>query len=46
VRINDSYSNACYTICGLPHGSVLGPFFVLAYVNDIAESIESLIIVR
>jgi len=41
VRINDSFSNACFTNCGIPQGSVLGPLFFLIYVNDVAESIES-----
>jgi len=32
LRINNSYSNVCYTICGVPQGFVLGPLLFPANV--------------
>ena len=36
ARINDSFSNACYTNCGVPQDSDLGPvLFLIQYMSTI-----------
>ena len=41
VSIENKYSSISKILCGVPHGSILGPLLFLIYANDMKEAVSS-----
>ena len=44
VTFNHQYSNILAVECGVPQGLILGPLFVLIYVNDFPSSCDDIVL--